>query len=66
MNPEPNRITKRLYSIKEASAYLGRSEWSVRRLWNGILPAVRIGRRVHIDFFDLNAFIDRNKEKLAA
>ena len=57
-------LKKRLYSIREASEYLGRTEWSVRELvWKGELPCVRIGRRVHIDIFDLNQLIDRNKMK---
>jgi excisionase family DNA binding protein len=53
---------KRLFNIKEAAMYLGRSEWSVRRLiWGGDLPEVRHGRRVQLDVCDLDAFIDRNK-----
>ena len=53
---------KRLYSIPEAAMYLGRSTWSVRRLiWDGALPAVRAGGRVHVDVQDMDAFIDRNK-----
>jgi excisionase family DNA binding protein len=56
-------ITKRLYTIPEAGIYLGRSEWSVRRLiWNGGLPSVRPpGRRVHLDVRDMDAFIEQNK-----
>lgn len=53
---------KRLYRIDEAAEYLGRSTWSVRRLiWAGELPAVRHGRRVHVDVQDMEVFIDRNK-----
>jgi excisionase family DNA binding protein len=67
MNRERDSITKRLYSIKEAAVYLGRSEWSVRRLmWNGLLPQVRIGKRVQADIRDLEQFIDQNKEQLTA
>lgn len=55
-------LTKRLYSLPEAAIYLGRSTWSVRRLiWNGELPQVRAGGRVHVDVKDLDAFIDKNK-----
>jgi excisionase family DNA binding protein len=44
--------------------YLGRSTWSMRRLiWAGELPAVRAGRRVHVDVNDMDAFIERNKMK---
>jgi len=56
------RVAKRLYSIPEASEYLGRSIWSVRRLiWAGQLPSVKTGRRVHIDLHDMDSFIDRHK-----
>ena len=55
-------LTKRLYSLPEAATYLGRSIWSVRRLiWNGELPQVRAGGRVHLDVRDLDEFIDKNK-----
>ncbi|MGE3152143.1 MAG: helix-turn-helix domain-containing protein [Nitrospiraceae bacterium] len=53
---------KRLYTLAEAAAYLGRSTWSVRRLiWDGALPSVRAGGRVHVDVRDMDEFIDRNK-----
>lgn len=55
-------ILKRLYRIDEAAEYLGRSAWSVRRLiWNGDLPQVRTGGRVHLDVRDMDDFIERNK-----
>ncbi len=55
-------IPKRLYTIEEAAIYLGRTSWSVRELiWKGHLPSVRVGRRVHLDFNDLNRFVDRYK-----
>ncbi|MDR4468843.1 MAG: helix-turn-helix domain-containing protein [Nitrospira sp.] len=55
-------LTKRLYSLAETAMYLGRSIWSVRRLiWNGELPQVRAGGRVHVDVRDLDAFIEKNK-----
>lgn len=61
MNTQPKGL-KRLYSLPEAAVYLGRSTWSVRRLlWNGELPQVRAGRRVHVDVRDMDAFIDKNK-----
>ena len=50
-----NRIQKRLYSLPEAAEYLGRSEWSIRRLvWSGKLPQVRCGKRVHVDIQDMD------------
>jgi len=67
MNAEQNRITKRLYTVEEAAMYLGRSVWSVRRLiWDGLLPEVRIDKRVQVDIRDLDAFIEHNKQQLAA
>lgn len=55
---------KRLFSIPEAAIYLGRSDWSIRRLiWNGDLPQVRAGGRVHVDIRDMDEFIDKNKEQ---
>ena len=54
--------SKRLYSLAEAATYLGRSTWSIRRLiWNGDLPQVRAGGRVHVDIQDMDQFIERNK-----
>ena len=55
---------KRLYTLLEAGTYLGRSTWSIRRLiWNGDLPQVRAGGRVHVDVRDMDEFIERNKER---
>ena len=62
-NPRPP-MKKRLYSIPEAAEYLGRSIWSVRELiWDGKLPCVKVGRRIHLDIIDLNQWIERNKVK---
>ncbi len=60
--PVKNPLRKRLFSIEEAAEYLGRSVWSVRELiWAGKLPAVRVGRRIHLDLYDMDAFIEDNK-----
>ena len=57
-------VKKRLYSIPEAAEYLGRSVWSVRELiWGGKLPCIKAGRRIHLDIFDINQWIERNKVK---
>ena len=57
-----NRPLKRLYNVTEAAEYLGRSTWSVRRLiWSGALPTVRHGRRVQVDVWDMDSFIEQNK-----
>ena len=60
----PNLLQKRLYSLREAAEYLGRSEWSMRELvWAGKIPVVRQDgkRKIFLDIEDLNNFIDRNK-----
>lgn len=60
---KPALIEKRLYTVEEAANYLGRSSWSVRRLiWNGDLPQVRAGGRVHVDVKDMEEFIEKHKE----
>ena len=58
-----SQFLKRLYSLPEAAIYLGRSDWSVRRLiWAGELPSVRAGGRVHVDVRDMDEFIEKFKE----
>ena len=55
---------KRLYTLKEAAEYLGRSEWGMRELiWAGEIPVVRQegGRKIFLDIEDLNDFIKQNK-----
>jgi excisionase family DNA binding protein len=53
---------KRLYSIKDAAVYLGRSEWAVREMvWGGKLPYIRDGRRILLALEDMNAWIERSK-----
>lgn len=60
--PSAVTVAKRLYTVEDAALYLGRTVWSVRELmWKGALPVVRVGRRVHLDLEDLNAFILRHK-----
>jgi excisionase family DNA binding protein len=60
---EQKTISPRLYSIKDAGKYLGRSEWSMRRLiWAGHLPSVRIGGRIHLDVKDMDTLIEQHKE----
>jgi len=60
----PNPPGKRLYTLKEAAHYLGRSEWGMRELaWAGELPVVRneMGRKLFFDIRDLDAFIEKRK-----
>lgn len=56
------RVAPTLMSVKDAAAYLGRSEAAVQHLIFGKeFPVVRAGRRVHLDRRDLDAWIERNK-----
>ena len=55
-------IPKRLYSINEASIYLGRSVWAIREmLWAGKLPFIKDGRRILLDIKDMEAWVEKNK-----
>ena len=59
-----NPLAKRLYTLKEAADYMGRSVWSIRELiWSGALPVVKTdgARKIYLDILDLNQFISRNK-----
>jgi hypothetical protein len=59
---QPLPVPKRLYSLKEASIYLGRTLWGVRELvWAGKLPIVRTGKRQFVDLRDMDRFIEQNK-----
>jgi excisionase family DNA binding protein len=58
----PSHIEPVLLSVKDAATYIGRSEQAVQHLiFQKDLPVVRIGRRVHIDRRDLDAWIEKNK-----
>ena len=57
-------VSKRLYSVKEAGRYLGRSPWTIRRLIrDGCLREVRQGRRVMVDLVDMDQFIEKYKRR---
>jgi excisionase family DNA binding protein len=56
------RVQPALLSVKDAAIYLGRSEQSIQHLiFSHELPVVRVGRRVHLDRRDLDAWIEKNK-----
>jgi excisionase family DNA binding protein len=58
-------IRKRLYTVEETAEYLGRTPWAVRHMiWNGMLPAVKIGRRIQVDIRDMDALIERSKSNV--
>ncbi len=55
-------LKKRLYALKEAAVYMGRSIWSMRRLiYGGMLPVVRVNGRVHVDLADMDRLIEESK-----
>ncbi len=59
-----NPVRKRLYTLKEAAAYLGRSEWGMRELiWGGAIPVVKqkTARKIFLDIGDLDRFVEANK-----
>lgn len=57
-------VSKRLYSVKEAGRYLGRSPWTIHRLIReGHLLEVRQGRRVMVDLVDMDQFIEKYKRR---
>ena len=56
---------KRLYTLKEAAAYLGRGVDSMRELvWTGELPVIQVGERSKqwIDIQDMDDWIGRTKK----
>jgi excisionase family DNA binding protein len=60
-----NPVAKRLYTLKEASHYLGRPVFSLRTLiWNGKLPYVQDGRKYYLDVQDLDAYIESQKTRI--
>lgn len=62
----PNPLSKRLFTIKEAATYFGRTVWGVRTLiWNGKLPVIQDGRKYYLDVHDLDAYIDSQKTRFS-
>ncbi len=58
------RPQKRLYSIKEASVYLGRSACAVREMiYAGKIHFIRADRRIFLDIYDIDEWIERNKTR---
>jgi excisionase family DNA binding protein len=58
------KVFKRLYSVKEAAVYLGRTEWAVREMiYAGKLPYVKDGKRILLDIKDMEAWIEQNKTR---
>jgi excisionase family DNA binding protein len=60
----PAGAPRRLLALPDAAAYLGLSPWTVRELqWKGKLPRVDLGRKLLFDRADLDALIERQKER---
>jgi excisionase family DNA binding protein len=56
------RPAARLLTVKQAAAYIGRTEQAVQHLIHKReLVVVRKGRRVHVDRGDLDRWIEANK-----
>jgi hypothetical protein len=59
-----NPLLQRLFTLKQAAAYLGRSEWAMRDLiWKQLIPVVKNsgGRKIFIDIRDLDDYVEKNK-----
>lgn len=55
---------QRLFDLKSAARYLGRSTWGVRELiWRGELPFIRSGAggKMYVDVRDIDEFIMHEK-----
>lgn len=52
----------RLLTLPQAARYLGLSPWTVWELiWRGVLPRVRLSRKILLDQRDLDAAIEASK-----
>ena len=57
-----NPLRQRLFSIKDAAAYLGFSIRSIRNLvYSRQLPIIRLGTKMFFDIKDLDLWIETNK-----
>ena len=59
-----NPLGKRLYTLKEAAQYMGRTVWGMRELvWSGEIPVVKgnHARKIYLDISDLENYINQNK-----
>ena len=62
----PKGPVKRLYSVPEAAAYLGRTVDGLREmLYAGKLPYIKDGRRVLLDVKDMDEYIERCKTRFS-
>ena len=57
---QTERRGKKLYTVKEAAEYIGRSPSGMKHLTE--IPKVKNGRRVHYDVKDLDRWVEENKQ----
>ncbi len=58
-------LPKRLYNVREAAVYLGRTTWAVRgMIAAGKIPYVRDGRRILLDIRDMDVWIEKSKAQI--
>lgn len=56
-------ISKRLFTVREASVYLGRSPHAIREMqWSGKLPYIKDGKRILFDVRDMDTWIEKNRQ----
>jgi len=61
----PPTITPRLLRIESAARYLSCTTWYLRsKIWDGELPAVKLGKRWLLDRSDLDQHVEREKQRL--
>lgn len=57
-DPKPV-IVPRLFTVKDAAAYLSVSPWAIRKLhWESKVRGIFIGRRLLFDRADLDRYVD--------
>jgi len=59
---KPQAVERVLFNVSEAAVYLGRSKSAVQNMiFDRELPVVRNGRRVHLLWRDLDAWIEKHR-----
>ena len=70
--PQPKEVSmsknsipvRGLYSLKDAAVYLGRPKAAVRELiWSGRLPYIQDGRKMYVDLYDIEQYIQDTKRR---
>ncbi len=65
MRVTDERLPKRLYAIKEAAQYMGRTERALREMiWAKKIPIIRDGKKILLDIKDMDAWIETHKENI--